>query len=230
MKKILILALFISSEIMAQDINKTLWDSRIYTADTIYFYGYDFSHVTANTKHPINDYVFRWIAYTSNEIPPSHFEKRMYMNVIHDFSHTNKQNIEFIESWQTNIKEQKKLNNGYPLLFNNSITTNSATRKEENTHQKILSEYSLTQEDGIGLVVLIAAMNKENESTLLHFVFFNIKNRNIISVYDSHLSGASGIGMYKHWKYNFAKSVSLFLEQYNEDLYFDYSGIKKHFW
>ena len=215
MKKILLLTLFISSEIMAQNI------SRIYKADTIYFYGYDFSHAIVNTKHPINDYIFRWIAYTSKEMPPSYFEKKMYMNVIHDFSHTNKVNIEFIENWQTNMQEQIKLNNGYPLLFNNS-TTNSTTKKEENTYQKILSEYSLTQEDGIGLVVLVAEMNKGNESTLLHFVFFDIKKRNIISVYDSHLSGAVGIGMYKHWKDNFAQSVYLFLQQYNENLYFDY--------
>ena len=71
MKKLLLILLFTSSKLIAQDV------SVIYKADTIYFYGYDFSHTIVKTKHPINDYVFPWIVYASEQNPPSYFEKRM---------------------------------------------------------------------------------------------------------------------------------------------------------
>ena len=71
-------------------------------------------------------------------------------------------------------------------------------------------------------MVFLAEINKEEESTFLHFVFFDIKSRDIISVYDSHLKGAAGIGMEEHWKHNFSMSVNKFLEEYNKVLYFNY--------
>ena len=81
-----------SSIFYSQDVDK------LYKSDSVYFYGYDFSHAIAERKHPINDYVFPWIVYTSKVNLPSYFEERMYINVIHDFSYTNKVNIEFIEN------------------------------------------------------------------------------------------------------------------------------------
>ena len=56
---------------------------------------------------------------------------------------------------------------------------------------------------------------------MLQFVFFDIKTREIISIYNSHLRGG-GIGMENHWKESFAASTVIFLKQYNKDLYFDY--------
>lgn len=92
MKYLLVILLATSSISYSQDV------ARVYKADSIYFYGYDFSHAIVKTKHPINDYVFPWIVYTSKVNLPSYFEERMYINVIHDFSYTNKVNIEFIEN------------------------------------------------------------------------------------------------------------------------------------
>ena len=57
---------------------------------------------------------------------------------------------------------------------------------------------------------------------MLQFVFFDIKTREIISIYNSHLRGGGGIGMENHWKESFALSTDNFLKQYTEDLYFDY--------
>jgi hypothetical protein len=205
--------------------------ARVYKADSICFYGYDFSHAIVKTKHPINDYVFPWIIHASEINPPSYFEKKMYMNVIHDFSYTNKVNIEFIENLvvrnESKIIEEDETTGRYPLLFDKP---NMSSKKHEEISveieneviQKHLFEYSLTQQTGIGLVVFVAEINKEEESTLLHFVFFDIKGRNIISAYKSHLSGAKGIGMEEHWKHNFSMSVNKFLEEYNKVLYFNY--------
>ena len=210
--------------------------SVIYKADTIYFCGYDFSHAIVQTKHPINDYVFPWIVYVSEQNPPSYFEKKMYMNVIHDFSYTNKVNVEFTENLivrngSEEIKEGESTGR-HPLLFNNPTTSpkkdeeskekNIGTAIPDEVIQKFLSEYSLNQKTGVGLVAFLAEINKEKESTLFQFVFFDIKTREIISIYKSHLTGATGMGMEKHWRENFAASAFLFLEQYNKDLYFDY--------
>ena len=172
----------------------------IYKADTIYFYGYDFSHTIVKTKHPINDYVLPWIVYASEQNPHWYFEKRMYMNVIHDFSYTNKVNIKFIENLivrnESEVIKEDETTGRHQLLFDNSNISSKKGKeiKEENIGSEIsnkligkfLSEYSLSQKTGIGLVVFIAEMNKEKESTLLHFVFFDVKSRNIIYVYNSH--------------------------------------------
>lgn len=226
----LLVIVLISSKLFAQDV------SVIYKADTIYFYGYDFSHTIVKTKHPINDYVFPWIVYASEQNPPWYFEKRMYMNVIHDFSYTNKVNIKFIENLivrnESEVIKEDETTGRHQLLFDNSNISSKKGKeiKEENIGSEIsnkligkfLSEYSLSQKTGIGLVVFIAEMNKEKESTLLHFVFFDVKSRDLISIKDSYLKGASGIGMEKHWQENFSQSVTKFLNSYNSDLYFDY--------
>lgn len=229
MRFLLIIA-FISSKLFAQDV------SIIYKADTIYFYGYDFSNTIVKTKHPINDYVFPWIVYASEQNPPSGFEKKMYMNVIHDFSYTNKVNVEFTENLIVRngseaIKEGESTGR-HPLLFNNPTTSPKKDEESKDKHigaaipdeviQNLLSEYSLTQKTGIGLVVFVAEVNKKEESTLLHFVSFDIKARDIISVYNSHLTGATGMGMEKHWQKNFSQSVTNFLANYNLALYRDY--------
>ena len=231
MRGLLVIAL-ISSKLFAQDV------AVIYKADTIYFYGYDFSHAIVKTKHPINDYIFPWIVYTSQINPPSYFEEKMYMNVIHDFSYTNKVNIKFIENLITfkkrerEVIEEDETTGRYPLLFDNPNMSSKKYDeiKEENIGteipnkliEKFLSEYSLSQKTGIGLVVFLAEINKEKESIFLHFVFFDIKSRNIIYVYNSHNTGAAGIGMEEHWKYNFSTSVADFLQTYNYVLYSDY--------
>ena len=213
----LVVLLATSSISYSQDV------ARVYKADSIYFYGYDFSHTIVKTKHPINDYVFPWIIHTSKVNTPSYFEKKMYMSVIHDFSYTNKVNIEFIENLvvrnERKIIEEDETTGRYPLLFDKP---NISAKKDEGISaeipneviQKLLFEYLLTQQTGIGLVVFVAEINKEEESTLLHFVFFDIKGRDIISAYKSHLSGAKGIGMEKHWKHNFSMSTTNFLDVY----------------
>jgi hypothetical protein len=222
----LLVIVLISSKLFAQDV------SVIYKADTIYFYGYDFSHTIVKTKHPINDYVFPWIVYASEQNPPWYFEKRMYMNVIHDFSYTNKVNIKFIENLivrnESEVIKEDETTGRHQLLFDNSNISSKKGKeiKEENISSEIsnkligkfLSEYSLSQKTGIGLVVFIAEMNKEKESTLLHFVFFDVKSRDLISKV-SYLKGASGIGMEKHWQENFSGSVYNFLNDYNSWLY-----------
>ena len=210
-------------------------ESVIYKTDTIYFYGYDFSNVIAKTKHPIKDYIFPWIMSVSKENPPAYFEKMMYVDIINDFSYTNSVNIKFIKNF--NIASDKNEASGrYPLLFDNSEI--SSQRKGDAVMpkkliRKLLSEYSLSQNTGVGLVAFIAEINKATKSTLLHFVFFDIKSRDIISVYDSNTRGSGGIGMEKHWRGNFNGSVEKFLKAYNDILYFDYRSeyklkFKKH--
>ena len=230
MRYLLVIAL-ISSKLFAQDV------AREYKADSIYFYGYDFSHAIVKTKHPINDHVFPWIAYASEQNPPSDFERKMVMNVIHDFSYTNKVNVEFIENLivrnESEVIEAGESTGRYPLLFDNPtpLSKKDEEIKDKNIGaaipneaiQNFLSEYSLNQKKGIGLVAFLAEINKEKESTLFQFVFFDIKTREIISIYKSHLRGSRiGIGMENHWKESFAESTYLFLKQYNQDLYFNY--------
>ena len=218
-----------SFKLCAQDV------SEIYKADTIYFYGYDFSHVVAKTKHPINDCIFPWIFYTTENNPPSYFEKRMYMNVIHDFSYTNSINKELIEKQivggvgnalhNTTIEGEE---NRYHVLFEN--TNNSSLIKEHVDLQtipnenikKYLSEYKLKQRNGIGLVCFISEINKVKETILVQFIFFDIKTRHVYAIIDKSTGGATGIGMENHWKHSFAYVTHLFLKKYKENLFFDY--------
>ena len=219
MQKLLLILLFTSSKIVAQD------TQIIYKADTIYFYGYDFSYASVKTKHPINNYVLPWIVYISKRNPPAAFEAKMYMNVIHDFSYTNSVNIQFVENL---IPNQSKLliaptrASGYPLLFNNPDTLSNQIKEQTYLNveliSKFLSGYSLKQKTGIGLVAFLLEINKETESIVLHFVFFDIKSKEIIRVYDFNVIGASGIGMKRHWGDLFSVGVQDFLDAYNFDL------------
>ena len=153
------------------------------------------------------------------------------MNVIHDFSYTNKINVEFIKNLivrsESEAIKERELTGRYPLLFDNPTPSpkqnkNIGATIPTEVVQKFLSEYSLNQKKGIGLVAFLAEINKEKESTLLQFVFFDIKTREIISIFKYHLRASGGIGMENHWKASFSTSAYLFLKQYNEDLYFDY--------
>jgi hypothetical protein len=157
----LLIIVLISSKLFAQDV------PRVYKADSIYFYGYDFSHAIVKTKHPINDYIFPWIVYASEQNPPSYFEKRMYMNVIHDFSYTNKVNVEFIENLivrnRSEVIKEGESTGRHPLLFNNPTTSPKKDEKDEKIKdknidaeipnevvQKLLSEYSLNKKKVLG--------------------------------------------------------------------------------
>jgi len=232
LKYFVIILIFASSNLWAQD------ESAIYKADTIYFYGYDFSYAIVKTKHPINDCVFPWIYYTSEDNPPSYFENKMYASVIHDFTYTNSVNKELIESrkvgeannelFQTTA-DQKTTR--YPVLYDNTSSDSSIKEKDKDVSimrisneniKKYLSEYYLKQKNGIGLVCIISEINKVKESTLLQFIFFDIKTRNVYTVIDKNIGGASGVGMENHWKSNFSTGTRFFLEEYNSKLYFDY--------
>ncbi len=224
-----------TSKPMKKKNNTAKDESVIYKTDTIYFYGYDFSHVIAKTKHPIKDYIFPWIMFVSERNPPTEFEDKMYVDIINDFSYTNSINIKFIENF-SNASDKNDGIGRYPLLFDSSEI--SSQRKgdavmSEKLIRKFLSEYSLSQNAGVGLVAFIAEINKATRSTLLHFVFFDIKSRDIINVYDSNTRGNGGIGMEKHWRGNFSMSVEKFLKAYNDILYYDYRSeyklkLKKH--
>ena len=208
--------------------------SEIFKADTIYFYGYDFSHAIVKTKHPINDYVFPWIVYISKQISPSHFESNMCMSVIHDFSFTNRVNGIFIENLVGGVENgvvKQEESGRHPLLFDNVNITSSKKERDKDVIlmtipneniKKYLSEYDLEQKKGIGLVSFVAEINKEKESTLLQFIFFDIKTRYVYAADDVDISGAAGIGMEKHWGENFSLCVRWFLHGYKENLFLDY--------
>ena len=231
MKYLLVILLFTSSISYSQD------ESVIYKTDTIYFYGYDFSHASVTTKHPINDHVFNWIVSISEQIPPSQFEKKMCMSVLHNFSYTNNVNSEFIENQivggLTDQINSKDNTSRYPLLFDNHNTTTDKEKVNDKGGRTVMiipnkrlkeyiSEYKLKKDHGIGLVSFVSEISKPKESTLLQFVFFDIKTRDIITSFNINVPGATGVGMENHWAANFASCVDKFLNTYNVNLYLDY--------
>ena len=84
MKYLLVILLVTSSISYSQDV------SVIFKADTIYFYGYDFSHFTCaenNLTVQPGNFIFPWIGYISDWIQPNNFEKYLRATVIHDFTY-----------------------------------------------------------------------------------------------------------------------------------------------
>lgn len=83
MKYFFIILLLASSKLYAQDV------SVIYKTDTIFFFGYDFTHFTLAENHVVNDpgrYIFPWIMYISKYSTSYFYEKNLLATVLYDFT------------------------------------------------------------------------------------------------------------------------------------------------
>lgn len=228
MKYLLFILLVTSSISYSQDV------SEIYKTDTIYFYGYDFAHFTCaenNVSIEPGNFIFPWIGYISDYIPPNIFEKHLRATVIHDFTCTNTINKKIVEDLNimNNIpKIVESVEKKYLLLYDNPDATSSIIniqykdRLTEDSIQKIVMNYNLEQKKGIGLVALMEYIDKKSESTLVKFVFFDIKTKIHIKTYAQLGSYGQGIGWTKHWGNSFRGNAIDFLESYSNDLYVNY--------
>jgi len=229
MKILLTISLsFLSLFSCSQDI------SSIYKTDTIYFYGYDFSHFTCaedNVSIEPGSFIFPWIGYISNYIQPNDFENYLRATVIHDFTCTNTINKKIVEDLNimNNIpKISESVEKKYLLLYDDPDATSSIINIQyknqltEDSIQKIVMNYNLEQKKGIGLVALMEYIDKQEESTLVKFVFFDIKTKIHIKTYAQLGPYGKGIGWTKHWGNSFTGNAIDFLESYSNDLYFNY--------
>ena len=65
-------------------------------------------------------------------------------------------------------------------------------------------------------------IDKQEESKLVRFVFFDIKTKSHIKTYAQLGSYVKGIGWTKHWGNSFIGNAIDFLESYSNDLYVNY--------
>jgi hypothetical protein len=228
LKYLLVILLVTSSISYSQDV------SEIYKTDTIYFYGYDFAHFTLAENHVTDPgrYIFPWVVYISKYIKPKVFEKQLSAIVLHDFTYTNSINEKVVKTLSVKTRIENKEENvtsSYERLYDNKkAQTNIISIKKSggildaDSIQKIISNYNLEQKEGIGLVAIMEYVNKVKEATLVHFVLFDLKTKQLLKTYETLFHGGSGIGLTKHWGMSFIGNV----EQFLQNFYYDYKDYK----
>ncbi len=208
--------------------------SKIYKTDTIYFYGYDFAQFTLAEVRVVNEpgkYIFPWIIYISKWFSPSSFEGELLSTVLHDFTCTNSINEKVIKTLSMKNRIESKEENvtsSYEMLYDKKKAQTNVVSIQKtgsilsvDSIQIIISNYNLEQEEGVGLVAIIEYANKVKEETLVHFVFFDLKTKQLLKTYETLVAGGSGIGLTKHWGNSFRGNVNEFFSNFYDDLYFD---------
>jgi len=173
-------------------------------SETIYFYGYDFTHFKlAEAKRmndPVKDYVFGWVGYLTAKFSKLTFQENMNKKIIFDFDES--------------IKRNKNLDD-------NLVTVFVPEPPSESIYHKIISSYKLKQSEGIGLIVFMEHADKVAETSKIRGIFFDIQTREILNSI-AIISEASGTSMIRHWGKSFVKSMSIFSQGHYMS-----SGLKK---
>ena len=217
MKYFFIILLLASSKLYAQDV------SVIYKTDTIFFFGYDFTHFTLAENHVVNDpgrYIFPWIMYISKYSTSYFYEKNLLATVLYDFTYTNSINAQIVKN--LSVKKEEEVTSSFPLLYDNNplLYDNKISYiLDSDSLQRIISYYKLEQKEGVGLVAIMKYVNKAKEETLVYFVFFDLKTKRLLKIYESLSWGGGGIGLTTHWGNSFIGNVQEFLYDFIYELY-----------
>ena len=85
-----LISIFSFISVYSQDIDK------LHKADTIYFYGYDFSHFSLVEPKRITEsaqpLVFDWIDYLTDRVTKKDLETGLSKPIVYDFTHSTKRN------------------------------------------------------------------------------------------------------------------------------------------
>ncbi len=203
MKRIIMLFLFsiLFCNTYSQKVYKELKD--VFSVSEIYFYGYDFCHFSliegkrmGESEKVKNTYVYAWIDWYNKYIPEKSLKKWL-----------GKESITY--KFNQSIKKIKNIDH---INLVNVIKTDIDT----DSIPIYLKDYDFEESEGIGLIVFMEYFCKADNITSMHFVFFDIATKNILSSYNQISDKASGHGLIEYWgkggEFNFRHYVDYYKE------------------
>jgi hypothetical protein len=173
--------------------------SRVFNLNEIQFYGFDFSHfklAEAKRLHKgnqVRNYIFPWIGYMDAKYPYSAMSTKMGINVIPNYEMTN--------SINTNVDP-------------NNIVSIQEYKISHDTIVRIINNYKLDEQTGVGLVAIVECFYKANETASVHYVFFDISTKEILDSYRYISKKAGGFGLTSFWGYNLYVNMKKYIKKY----------------
>lgn len=193
-KIIVLLCILLSTNCYSQNSK-----SRIFTANEIQFYGFDFSHfklAEAKRMHQgsqVRNYIFPWVGWMDKNYPHTEMSKKMGISLIPNFDVTNRINTDIDSKNIVSLHEHK--------IPSDSIT-------------KIINTYDLSETSGIGFVIIIECFYKATETASAHYVHFDIATREIIDSYRFTSNKPGGFGLTSFWGYNLYVNTKKYIKKY----------------
>lgn len=195
MKKIaIILFVFLTVSCYSQNSK-----SRVFNTNEIQFYGFDFSHFKlAEAKrlykgNQVRNYIFPWIGYMDIKYPYTEMSKKMGTNIIPSYEMTSDLNLNIDSKNIVSIQEHN--------ISNDTIV-------------KIISNYKLDGQAGVGLVAIVECFHKATETASVYYVFFDITTKEILDCHRYTSNKAGGFGLTSFWGYNLYVNMKKYIKKY----------------
>ena len=156
--------------------------SKVKAADTIIYYGLDFSNFILHnpqkvaTEDAIDQYFSEWTTNFHAQNPKKEFELFLRKKV------------------RTRLEDIQL--DSYKDLKNYVRSENRELSKE--LIAATIKEYALTDHAGIGLVIMVDKFEKARDRAFLQFTFFDVETREVLAIFDTNGKGYAH-GMMKHW-------------------------------
>ncbi len=80
-------------------------------------------------------------------------------------------------------------------------TTNEMYKIDSETLENIVKDFSIEQNEGVGLMIVGELLNKANKRGYFHVVFFDIKTRDLIDTWSANGKGG-GFGLRNYWAHS----------------------------
>lgn len=171
----------------------------IYDAKSITYYGLDFSNFglcnpeKVGQEAEIKKFFPAWMADVNEVFTKSEMEIILKKDV---------------------AKDLQSIQSKYNSIRDNWIGF-EPHRIETDKIKEIVKGYTLSQSEGIGLVLIIEHFNKEKEQALVNFTFFDIKTREVLWSIETK-GDAVGAGMTNHWSKAIEDSFIPFKNGYHQ--------------
>ena len=173
---------------------------KVIEASKIYYYGVDFStFVLENPRklgqeNELDKYIGAWYAYFEKEIPPENYLKRWIRKE------------ELILRQQSLQELNKDINRDWITYSAEGIPIEQVLELNKE-HLSLISE-----DEGIGFVIIIDSFNKQNETVTGIYNFFDISTGELLWSAKA-VGGAGGKGMTGHWGYGMISSLKCFVDR-----------------
>ncbi len=156
--------------------------SKVKAADTIIYYGLDFSNFIlynpkkVATEDAIDQYFSEWTTNFHAQNPKKEFELFLRKKV------------------RTRLEDIQL--DSYKDLKNYVRSENRELSKE--LIAATIKEYTLRDHAGIGLVIMVDKFEKARDRAFLQFTFFDVETSEVLAIFDTNGKGYAH-GMMKHW-------------------------------
>ncbi len=194
-----LLAMSSCSEEMILYKSETPDRERVFEADSIIYYGVDFSKVRlSNPEKAMQDeeltkFFGAWISWLDDEIPPKKYIAR------------------WLKKKERLVYERGIIQERFSLVPNDWVIIEDYSFPID-TVKRTLKTYDLKRKDGVGFVVNAENLNKRGEYVSAYYTFFDIKTREVL--WSTKAKGnASSYGMTEHWARGILDGMKEFVDQ-----------------